>query len=108
MSSPTPQDAGGAVSAPFAIAVAMSMREASTAASAERMPRSAPEIIEIEPVVRREPAVVLEAFDVLFNRLRNDGIALAARDVSHVHEALEVDVIAVAAAIQAEHDADGT
>src|SRR6266446_1256758 len=74
-----------------------------SASSAARTIRSAPVIIEIEPVVGREPAVMLEARGVFLHRLVHEPLALPTLRSAQILDQLEVDVVAVAAAVKADH-----
>src|SRR5690606_2535176 len=64
----------------------------------------APEIIEVEPVERRIAQVMFEASDVTVDERGDGGRALAARDRDAVAEGLEHEIVAVAAAVQAERE----
>src|SRR5690606_11959570 len=61
-----------------------------------------PEIVEIEPVVRRIADMMFQPRRVTADERRDRGGALAAGDVDAFAERLEHQIVAVAAAIQAE------
>src|SRR5688572_23867843 len=73
------------------------------AAAATRSARLAPVVIEIEPVVRSRAAVVLEPLHIAAQRLLDSALAVGSADIAHVGKHLEVDIVAVAAAIDTEH-----
>src|SRR5512134_331225 len=62
-----------------------------------------PVIIEIEPVIRRQPAIVLEPRGVALERVLDRAFAIRAGDPAHVGQPLEMDIVAAAAAVDAEH-----
>src|SRR5258708_11638217 len=61
-----------------------------------------PVVIEVEPVVRRQPAMVLEAPRVALDPRPHGGFAVAALERDALGERLEPDLIVPAAAVQAE------
>src|SRR5258706_14627970 len=62
-----------------------------------------PVIMEIEPVIRGQPAIMLETADVLSQRVLDRIIASRAVDLAEIGERLEADIVTVAAAINSEH-----
>ena len=66
-----------------------------------------PEIIEVEPVVRRQATVILQALRVAQRTRANQRTALATLDLRHFREALEVEVVTVAAAVDRDHQDHG-
>src|SRR5688572_5751597 len=81
--------------------------QAATAATsnARRAPL-APVVIEIEPVIRCPPAIVLEPSDVALQRLLHRTAPFGALRPSRPGEPLEVHVVAPAAAVKPEHQQD--
>src|SRR5262249_54968045 len=75
----------------------------SSASSSTRATASAPVIIEVEPVVRRLAAVVLEPRRVFVHRVVHD-LLPAAAGLAQVLQHLEMDIVAVAAPVQADHE----
>src|SRR4051812_42321950 len=74
-----------------------------SAHQAWRALRLLPEIIKVVPVIRRITAVVFETRDVIALRLFERVLAFGARCRPRIDQSLEINIIAVAAAIQAEH-----
>src|SRR5262245_43755554 len=62
----------------------------------------APEIIEVEPIVRRAARVVSHPVGKALNRLLQLGLALGPLELQLVGERLEMQVVAIPAAVQAE------
>src|SRR6188768_1725080 len=94
MSCCTPHSAAEAQAAPA---------KSSAAASA-----LVPEFIEIEPVVGREAAIVLEAPGVALQQGPDQGLARRSGEVLRGAKLLEADFVAIAAEVEAEHQHDGT
>src|SRR3990172_3891887 len=61
-----------------------------------------PVIVKVEPVIRRKPAIILEAVDVLLGPARHIFCAILPADLDAFGQELEINVITIAAAIQAE------
>src|SRR5678815_1329865 len=62
-----------------------------------------PEIIKVVPVVRRVAAVMLETRHISALRLGDCALALDARSGPRIDQAFEMNVVAIAAAIEAKH-----
>src|SRR5215471_16130660 len=62
-----------------------------------------PEIIEVEPVVRGDAAIVLQAVGIALEKRLDHPLALPAANPREVGKVLDMDLIAVAAAIKPEH-----
>src|SRR5687768_11115757 len=95
ISSFTPQSAASTVDA------------AKSAIAASASAGLAPVVIEVEPVVRSAAAVVLEARGVALQDLLDRRAAPPAGYLLQCGEPLEADLVAVAPAIDAEHERDG-
>src|SRR5678815_2817391 len=61
-----------------------------------------PEVIEVEPIVRRAARVVSHPVGEALDRLLQLGIALRALELQLVGERLEMQIVAITAAMQAE------
>src|SRR5688500_9130785 len=90
------------------ISCSMPQAPAAGAAATNKSPSSsarrlAPEIIEVEPVVGGQPAVVLQPAGVAAQQQVDRRGALAPARLARLGEPLDVDVIAVAAAVEAEY-----
>src|SRR5688572_14469451 len=94
---------GAAGSAPIALAATSAAAQSAAPSSAPGLP---PEIIEIEPVVRRAPAIVLEPPGIALQQRLDHRLARGAGELFHARQALEVDLVAVAPAVEAEHERD--
>src|SRR3989344_88975 len=58
-----------------------------------------PVIVKVEPVIRRQPAIILEAIDVLLGPARHVLCAILPADLYTFGQELEINVITIAAAI---------
>src|SRR5688572_3677375 len=79
---------------------------AASSAAPGRTGRLAPEIIEVEPVVGRAPAVVLEPRAVAPHQRLDHRFSRLAGELVSVSKPLEAHLVAVAAPVEAEHQRD--
>src|SRR5687767_8862194 len=99
ISSSMPQPSGVAAAAESWAAQPASVSRTSARAA----PLALPAVIEIEPVIRLDPAVVLEARDVMAQHRLDGPIPLSAAGQGHVRKPLEMHLIAISAAIEPDH-----
>src|SRR5688500_13261362 len=99
ISSPIPQFDAGAVHA-----VPDHTPAIIRSASAGQLRRLFPIVIEIEPVIRRNATIVLETLHIRGHHCVEEGVSLRALEMPCIGQPLEMDVVAVAAEIQTEHE----
>src|SRR5690349_11833922 len=93
-------------SATCAAACAAPAMSRQTRTTAARAARSMPVIIKIEPVVGSLPAMVLEPAHIALQGILDRPSAIRTGDAFHVGQHLEVDIIVIAAAVDAQHEDD--
>src|SRR5688500_11784609 len=74
--------------------------------SAGRRSGLAPVIIEVEPVVGSGAAIVLEPAGIALQQALDHRLARGAVKLFHARQPLEANLVAIAAAVEAEHERD--